>query len=294
MAITSIKQGYTGVGGGGDDNRRDWKEVFTVTGAVSDSGLYDWPQTSGSVTIPGPGTPHGEDASLISGVPRVEKRGPGFWRVEVPYATRDRNSTSNPQTWYKDPLDEPAAISWGGAERSVPYDIDRGGMLVVNALGMPFTPPPTREICDTVLVIERNEATWDDTTPWVYAGTTCSETFYGRDAGIARMMPPAAHSVAADTPYWRCRYEVHFREDLPTGVDAEHAWWRRVLDLGYKYKDAAGKVWPTEDGKPCLLAADGTKTTPGSPHVLFFQEYIPSSWSALGLDPTPSEEEPAL
>jgi len=276
MAIVSIKEGYTGVEAGGSVSREGVKRtatrVYTVVTDATSRGLWTFPITDGTLIIPAAGTAHPDDGDLYSGVPIVVAKGPAYFEVRVPYETE-----------YEDPLAAAAELSWDDAERQVQYDTDLDGTPVANTLGEPFDPPRTKPVSDPVLIIERNQAAFDPDDKLLFQDTVCAEVFYGAAIGRAKMGKIKARSVAAETPYWRVRYEITFRMKTPTGVPDAKAWWTQLLNQGVKYLDGDGNLQLSPNGELLLLAADGTKTTAAAPHWLYFRDYPDQSWAALGL-----------
>lgn len=291
MSITSILEGYTGVDAGGNGTGqnliRTATRVFTaVSSDPTDKGLWTFPVTDGTIIIPVRGTPHPDNGYYVSGEPVVTTKGPGYFEVKVPYQTPDQRDPTRHEV---NPLSLPAQLSWSDAEREVAYDedlqdLDGFGELVVNSMNEPFNPPLTRHISDPVLTIVRNQAAFSAADKLLYQDTICEEVFWGAAVGRARLARISARNVLAETPYWSVTYEIHFRMKTPSGTTAAHAWWHQVLDQGVKYKDAGGKTHYMPAGELCLLKADGTRTTPDSPHWLYFQEYFNESWAALGFE----------
>ncbi len=283
MAVIDIKEGYTGVVASGDDSVRRCTRVFTVTtDDPTDRGLFTWPLTDGVVTIDAPGTDHPDDGDYYSGVPAVTKKGPGFFAVKVPYQTPNPFG-GGAQTPYDDPLSMPAEISWEDAERTEKYDMDLTGAAVANTLGESFDPPPTRQVSDPVLVIERNEAAFDPSIKLLYQDTVATTVFYGAAIGRAKLSKIKARSINASTPYWRTYYAIHFRFNIPDDVPDAFAWWRYMLNQGLTYMDAAGNQQDTSNGQLVALNADGTIADKAFPYWLSFQEYENQNWSGLGL-----------
>lgn len=273
MAVVDVKWGWTGVEAGGTGDAYYRVRVGTVLCDAADS--FD----TVTAALPAAGDSHPDNANFKAEAPTVRMKAPNFFEVSIRYVSSGR--AVFPQD--EDPLAEPADISWDDAERTVAYDTDLDGTPIANTLGEPFDPPPTREISDPVLIIERSQAAFDPDDKLTYQDTICSETFYGAAIGRSKMGKIKARLVHAETDYWRARYEIQFRMRTPTGVVAAKAWWKQLLNQGVKYKDAGGNIQLSPNGEIVLLAADGKKTTPASPHWLYFREYPDQSWAALGL-----------
>lgn len=296
MSVINITEGWSEVEAGGDDRVLTATRVFTVlVNTPADRGVFTWPITSGTITIPAPGTAHPDDAERLSGVPQVRKTSPAIFQVRVPYKTIDPVTGSLPTSHYLDPLSVPADVSWGGTRRQVAYDRDMDGHAVANVLGEPFDPPPQKDIYDIVLVIERNEATWSTVDQIVYIDSTNFYAALGFDAGAGRIVEIAAKAVYAATTYARVRYEIHFRVHLPPGdiivgvpgtsvaISSAHAWYRMFLNQGVWYMEG-GEMYPSPNGEIVLLAIDGIKVAPANATWLGFREYASADWAALALE----------
>jgi hypothetical protein len=289
MAVTSIKQGYSGVENGGDNRTRWYTRVFTVTtdSATQNLSTLDCPLSSGDVTIPLVGTPYASDPYALSEVPNFKQEGPMFWRVSVRWATPDPSGGgSGSHTTYADPLDQPAQIAWTSFEDEIPYHQDLDGYPLVNKAGQPYSDPLIRKVKNPLLTIERNEAAFDPADKLLYEDTVCAESYLGADAGRARMLALDGRSIAATTPYWRKTYQIAFRMKTPTGLPAAWAWFKVILNWGYGYRKVAGDPASYIDTTPerTLLALDGTRITdPNAATYLGLREYFSQSWTALGL-----------
>jgi hypothetical protein len=291
MAIVNIKKGWTGVEASGSGRGKSLvlttTEVYTVLESDLTHGpLFDFPLTDGTVTIPARGTDHPVKSAYKSLQPSVSLKAPGYFEVKVQYQTVN---PSDPDDSDEDPLAAPAVIGWGDSVRQVEYDVDLDGTPVANVLGQLFEPRLTREVCDPVLTIERNEAAFDPDVKLVYQDTVCSEVFWGAAVGRARLARITAQSVEAETPYDKVRYEVVFRMKTPTGVAAAKAWWRSVANTGTRYKPNAAfpalGTEPTPNGEVWLLKANGEhETNPASVVWLYFREFADASWASLGIN----------
>lgn len=292
MAILSVKKGFSGITAGGSETARTTVETYSVvTDSVSDGPLAVLATTDPTtgLAIPTPNTPHPDDAFYLAGVPNVSLICPTFFNVTVPYSTRGGQDQA---AQYNDPLAEPAEISWGDVASVEPIDQDADGNAILNAAHEPFDPPPAMDIKDTLLRIKRNEAAFDPDTKLTFDDTTNQHVFWGGKPGRARMAIPAADKVNASPSYWKVLYEITFRMRTPVGVTDEKAWYRRILNQGYRYLDGDGVSHPIlEDGQPIsqpkLLAADGSiLASDADPVWLEFKKYPPTDWGLLGLDTT--------
>jgi len=291
MAIISIKEGWRDVQAGGETNARTAVRVFSIVTDAASRGVFTWPQTVGAQTIPVAGSEHPDDEALISREPQVTLVSPSFFLVAVPYST---------EPYYANPLDVPWDFEWDVAITTEPIDIDPDGHALANSIGEPFDPPLSEEFRDAVLRITRNQATWDPDTALAYEGTVSAGEFWGAPMGRARMANIRPVYVRGTVDYWRVTYEIHFRWKGPVGVgyvlndqdaweqvDAgdEHAWYRRLLNQGRKYKAGDGKTYDTQNGELIALNIDGSKWEEGSAKTwLLYKRYPFVDWGALLLD----------
>lgn len=295
MSILDIREGWTGCEAGGSGRgssaRRSATRVFTFTTTTgTDRAIFTWPATRNGVTIPAPGTPHPDDAALLSEVPQVTKTSPSFYTVHVPYTTPDPNSPGDSDR-YEDPLAAPADISWDDVEENLPYDVDLDWVNVANTMREPFDPPLTRRVADPLLIIERNQASFDPDTKLDYDNTVNTDAFWGAAAGRAKMDRIKARTVYAETAYWKVRYAIAFRMEVPLNTPEGKAWWRCVRNDSSIYLDDNQVQQRVPDGKTETLITEGgsknklAKKYPSDPHIwLYFKERRELSWAGLGLE----------
>ncbi len=299
MAVVNITEGWTGCDAGGDSRVRRATRVFTVfTDSAAERGVFTWPLEAGSVRIPAPDEAHPDDAELRSQIPLVTKAHPCVFEVKVPYQTYDPLSAGGlPISHINDPLSAPAEISWGNVRRQVATDRQRDaeGSAIVNSNGRPFNPPAQIDIYDMVMVIERNQAAWNLTDQGRYIDTVSSQIYQSFPAGVPRLVDMAAKRVQASTPYWRSRFEVHFRFWLPPGVDHARAWNVQALnqDSWYVSEDlperqlvptAHGEMTPlTAEGYRVYSAKTGLKIDGRTEHWIDLVFFETRDWSPLGL-----------
>ena len=292
MAVVDIREGWRGVRAGGDAESRSASRHWSiVTDSAADGPVFSWPLTAGGVTIPAKGTPHPDDSGLSSSQPQVTKVSPTFFNVRVDYG--------NVPT-YEDPLTKPAEHSWSSVVSVEPTDVDALGDPILNAAGEPFDPPPTEGVRDPILTIVRNEAGFDPDTMLTYCDTVCLEPFWGASVGRTRMADIHADKVLADPSYWRVRYEVQFRMRTAEDCPDVWAWYRRMLNQGFRHLDDGGAVHAAVDAdgqpvsQPVLLDGDG-KLLNGTgrldpdgeaPVWLYSPRFPEESWIALGINNT--------
>jgi hypothetical protein len=308
MSVVSIKEGFSGVTADGDNRAWHAVRVFTLlTDNSADRGIFTYPLvdpafasihdgTEVSHTIPAMGTAHPDNGYYVSRVPKVTKKGPRYFEVQVPYDSGDPAinwKTQNPFLW-------PAQVSWDAAEYEVPYEEDMydpsstgHGTPTLYTDGSPVDPPMTKKIHDPLLIIERIEASFTPSTAVTYTDTVCNDsTFAGALAGQPRMNKIAAKFTPAATSYWTTRYEIQFRMILPPGVDEIVAWNRRILNRpSYYTNPTLGKDVPNVGLRACYVGDSDPSlknqlcpraSVRGADIFLSFQEMRQISWSSFG------------
>jgi hypothetical protein len=285
MSVIDIKQNYTGVEGGGDRNVRRFTRVYTVLfDSPLDGPPFTYPLTDGVHTIPTPDTPDTEDAAYLADMPQFKSLGPRYFEFKVTYSTPD--ATAPAGGYSADPLAAPAELTWSLVRREVPIDTDILGDPILNTLGEPFE-GLTLEINDVILRIARNEATFPYATYCTLAGSVCETGFMGFAAGKSRLTDMQAKGVYAVPPYVQTSFEVTIRIYTPAGVDADKAWYGRVLNTGTKYLDGDGVLRKTPNGERLALKSDGTLLEIDDLEHTYWKEYQQfslSSWAWLALD----------
>lgn len=282
MNVVSITESWSGIVWSGDPNQRTTTRSFLVETDTPGRGVFNFPISSGGVTVPKEGTAHPDAAEFISGVPTITPKGPTLFEIRIGYVAMGISGGDEAANPYADPLSQPADISWEDEERMVPYDVDLAKNATITMAGEPIDPPLARPVSDPVLVIERNEAAFTPQTKLNYQDTVCNHVFWGAEAGRARMGRIPARKVYAKTPYWRVGYRVTFRMRGPG--DAASAWKRVLLHQGHLYLDANGVQRRFADGAVKLLAEDGKPLALGqAAKTQTFVEFAEASWTALGL-----------
>lgn len=293
MSIINITKGWKDLAATGGKFDGKTFEIFSfVTDDPTDTPVsFDFPVTVGGVTIPKAGTRHPDKRGYRCGHPQVSLVCPTFFNVRVNYSGSTNAAGEQSETDTNDPLSEPAEISWSDASSTEAVDQAFNGYPLVNTVGEPFDPPPTEEFKDTVLTITRNEAGFTPNVKRDYQDTVCNGAFWGAEAGRARMIQINADKVNGIVVYWRKKYVIQFRMLTPQGVKPLHAWCRRVLNHGFRYKDDEGKIRGIKDAdgqplsQPKLLALDGTLLKDDDdPVYLLFQRFLLKNWGPLGLN----------
>ena len=199
------------------------------------------------------------------------------WIVTVTYDNKvelDQGGDGAPET---DPTLRAPKVSWSGAKFSKRVNKDRDGNAVLNSARQPFDPPPERDMSRRVLTITRIEADYDDSVAEDYEDAVNSDTFYGRAPGKAKMDSITAHRHYENgTKYWEVTYVIHFSKD---------GWQLEGLDIGNKYMDADGAIWPTDGNVKKLLDGEGGLLADDEDAVyLPFDVYPEMAFASLNLE----------
>lgn len=117
--------------------------------------------------------------------------------------------------------------SWSFAKSTEPIDVDSAGNAILNPNGERYT-GLTKEVCDLVYVVTRNETSTDMATHLTYQGAVNSDTFKGYAAKKCRLVEVAAQEqIDGSNWYWRVTYRFQFRQ--------QDDWRQRILVEGHKH-----------------------------------------------------------
>ncbi|MEM9414496.1 MAG: hypothetical protein AAGA29_03340, partial [Planctomycetota bacterium] len=204
-----------------------------------------------------------------------------LFEVTVSYS-----NSGGSQAQDEDPLARPADVSFEGSETTEPFFRDVNDKRVINSAGEPFHDFLDRIRSIGSILIERNEATFDDVLMESFRDTTNDATVTikgnGYAAGTLKMgAVTAKERTENDVTYWRVRYPISKNRD---------GWLIRVEDRGFSERlgndlkpilDAAGN----QVALPWPLNGAGTKRfNPADlPAIIDFDAYESKSWAPLGL-----------
>ncbi len=94
---------------------------------------------------------------------------------------------------------------------------DLDNKAFVNAARQPFKPAPSYEYAHPILVIKRNQLTFDRATASKFAFAVNGDVFMGADPGSAQCFPVRAKKKFMGTyGYYACVYRIRFAEPLPS------------------------------------------------------------------------------
>ena len=205
----------------------------------------------------------------------VSRRGKLMFEVTAdyaspPYKEGDENSTQTP-------ISQPTVISYFTITSEEPIEDDIEDKAIVTVNGEPIE-GITRPISDLGVRLQKNFATFDPASFYLYIDCTNSDTFLGFPPGTLRIANISADEQfytdddGNSVPFWSVSVEIHARK--PYQVPAEKAWYKRVRHEGYwvRYPDPFGSSNLTKPAKavdankmpvskPVLLNEDGTAIT---------------------------------
>jgi hypothetical protein len=191
------------------------------------------------------------------------------WTVTVDYGPGEASDN---------PLDEPPQLDWQFTAYERPVDQDTSGNPIVNTAGDPFDPPPMRDDSRPVLVITRNELTFNPATSWEYRDTLNNAAFYGAPTGTVKLKSRVGTQVqsrlVAGGSYWRVTYTFEFNAD---------GWAKTILNAGYRQlaSGALTQVFINNQPatSPVLLNAAGALTI--TPYFRTFAVYASKNFGTF-------------
>jgi hypothetical protein len=154
----------------------------------------------------------------------------------------------------EDPLDDPPEYEFTFQKYQVPAEYDRDGNAVVNGAGEKFDPPWMVDENRPVIIITRNEASFNPSTAINYQDTVNEHSWAGVDAGCAKINGISARNATrGEISYAIVTYEIELRWQgwNPT----------KILAQGYRYRKSEG-------GPPLEIIDEGTGIPPASPKLL--------------------------
>lgn len=239
MAVVKVVEKWSGRSGNIDDKyRRDYRRVFQVI----TNNTYD-------------------EAAAIIASPLVNADVPSLWDS---YENRDGSFVDNgalctkitidqnpeePTDWTltcefssnvtdetlqnKDPLSRPPDISVDFDQFQEPFDVDLVGQSLVTSAGQKFDPPVMRDDSRPVIVIERNEPTFDYTVAANYKDAINSDIVLGFQPLTLKLRMGARRAYENGVIFWRVRYQLSYK--FPD-------WRFHLIDQGTMQLDAARKL----------------------------------------------------
>lgn len=184
----------------------------------------------------------------------------------------------------ENPLDEPPTEEWGAAQFDKQIEKDCFGVPFLNSAGVPPRDIQTMDDSRTVLVITRNEATFDPAVAQVYRDKLNRDVFFGAPPLTAKMKPITASRQFSPICgfYYQVKYEIEF--------NLESGWAVEFLNCGTHERTIDGKLVPIlKNGvpvdEPVPLNLLGQELIAGAnPEMLTYQVYHDIDFSPLNLE----------
>lgn len=192
-----------------------------------------------------------------------------IWICTVEYGPINPERAEDPGS--TDPLLDEPTEEWDSEDREELIDQDRFGNPVLNSAGDRFDPPLTDDVSRSILVIERNERTFDDSIASVFRNAINLDTFRGYEPGTVKIKRITARRVYNTQigVYFRVRYEFHINEE---------GWLKRPLNAGMRQLSSDGTTYEAilvqgmPVSEPVPLDENGRALPPdGTPIFLEFE-----------------------
>jgi len=188
----------------------------------------------------------------------------------------------------EDPLDDPPTYEFSFNKYQVPIAEDRDGNAVRNGADEQFDPLPLVDENRPIVIVTRNEASFNPGVAVEYQDTVNESSWAGVDAGVAKINAISARQATrGEVTYWVVNYEIEFRWQgwNPT----------KILAQGYRYRlnetgPARNYIDPatgSPPSTPLMLQLNGLESPPvDGVRPVFWHEfnfYREKDFSALNL-----------
>lgn len=151
--------------------------------------------------------------------PQAQEDSRFHWIVTAVYSTEvPAEGIPTVTRWGDDPVgsqnnpwQEPPHYRWESEtiQRTPPNDLD--GYPFVNSAGQPFSPPLTFEMSRPVLILTRNQETFDWSVANLYAFAVNEDLFMDYPPGTVQCFPIHAElDHRGSIPFWRVSYRLRF------------------------------------------------------------------------------------
>lgn len=257
MAIVSVSEKTGARGGETEKGEFTYTRVFIV---ITDSGLVGSGFVRAATGIPRRGDIYATatefDTSSFAKEISAEQdsENPRLWNVTVNYGTISPEEKAQQEE--PNPILRPAVFSWSfqKAGRAVYKDIN--DKPIRNSAGEYFSPPPEIDDSRPVLVVNRNEPSFNPSIAIDYQDAINSDSFLGFSAGKVKVAGIAAQSASeGQYSFWQVNYEFEFRRDG----------WQLILeDLGRNRKWKTGDP-PAESGQLQPILSGGVPVSDAVP-----------------------------
>ena len=284
--------------------KREFRRQYRVRSDVQhESEVAILEANDGTTAIPPYGDEHPADPDAVVVDIEVTSQADGGyeWRVDVRWSN-DANVISGSQQIDTPPLQRPFELSYGTTVTEIPLikDLSASPVPVLNSLGQPFDPQPTREVNTITMTLSRNVLAYNPNLAYLYRGSVNDAAInvvgYNIAAGQAKLVRWDAtftretYSTATgpvDSQFYRETYEIHL---LPNPLDHQ----LQVLNTGVLHLVGTELVPITDksgtpvDRPQVIDIATGEAILDPTPaqvdaNLLTFTRCPARTWSLLGL-----------
>ncbi len=219
--------------------------------------------------------------------PRQDKKQARVWYVLCEFDNDPNSESQEDEQNQPGATNRPAVINWDSeyGEEVLYEDFSNPPKPILNPVGQPYDPPPTRRVIHPVLTIERYQSTFVPATIIAYVDHTNELAFYGAAPGHALMANIRARQVVEESQLlWLVTYKIRFAIN-------NDGFKLKPLNQGSHYSTVAytgddTTLRPFLNGQvPYIgnLNADGTKAALGSPSYGSFEGYPSADFDDLTL-----------
>lgn len=229
MSIVSVDREHSGET---FTDAEDGSHTISYKVVCNDPAHDDGAKVCEAGQLPARNSPHPSDPTLCVKYKEARRIGPAVYRVGVhygPIVIGGGETVGRPGG--AGGIPEERDESWGVVVSQVAVDKDVHGVAITNSSGEGYDPSMMEERADLVLVIERNEPSFDEVEAVKYTRAMNVDAFRGHDAGTCRLTRTAQRMEKNGRVYFRVRNEIRIRED---------GWLRRVPDRGMRELKADG------------------------------------------------------
>ncbi len=232
--------------------------------------------------------PRDSGALVTSRVP--DDQGGGVWYVAVTW----ESDHGDPRERSENPTDDPIKWVWGGKwVMETPFE-DLDGDPFVDAVGIPFNPPPQLRIPRQTLTITHNRLDYDSVFMRKYINTYNKLAFFNQPAKVGLMgIITATEEFSDGQSYWKLTFPIEFK-----GPNEHPPTWEKVYILNqgpyYLGEDDEGIIeilklmdddQGVKTGEIGLLTDAGRKLAKGvRPTFRKFPVIKQADWGPLGID----------
>lgn len=192
------------------------------------------------------------------------------WVVTVNYNT---SFDQDPANFVEDPLSRPAVFEADFERTTRAFQFDKDGDPILATNGLPYDPPLEADVSPLTITITKNQASGSVAAQAALQDVINSDAFLGFGVRQLKLRVSAKQKQDNGILYFEWKYTLSHN---PFG------WRKKVLDMGYHYKDSDGELVKARDvygdpvASPVLLDGFGGFLPDGGTPVFnefkFYQE----------------------